>query len=108
HQNNPTFRQVENNLRTQESQVRQSYAALLPSASSSFGALYQQAGTQYFQGVPIAGSADTYQSSYSLGLNYRLGPSILYAPRAARASRDAADADITSQSEVLRSQVTTQ
>jgi len=108
HQNNPIYRQVENNLRTQSSQVREAYAALLPSASSNFSALYQQAGTQYFQGVPIAGSADTYQSSYSLGLNYRLGASILYAPRAARANRDAADADIANQSEVLRSQVATQ
>ncbi|HVX41711.1 MAG TPA: TolC family protein [Gemmatimonadaceae bacterium] len=108
HGNNPAFRQVENNLRTQESQVREAYAALLPSASTNLNALYQQAGTQYFQGVPIPGSADTYQSSYFLGLSYRLSGAALFAPKAARANRDAADADITNQGALLRSQVTTQ
>lgn len=108
HRNNPLFRQVENNLRNSESQVRQAYAALLPSSSTNFSARYQQAGTQYFQGVPIPGSADTYQSSYGLGLSYNINGAIAFAPRAARANRDAAEADISSQGESLRSQVTSQ
>ncbi|HVX39347.1 MAG TPA: TolC family protein [Gemmatimonadaceae bacterium] len=108
HRNNPAFRQVENNLRNSESQVRQAYAALLPSSSTNFSARYQQAGTQYFQGVPIPGSADTYQSSYAIGLSYNISGAVAFAPRAARANRDAAEADISSQGEALRSQVTSQ
>ncbi len=108
HENNPVFRQITNDLRNSEAQVRQSYAALLPSASTNFSTRYQQAGTQYFQGVPIPGSADTYQSSYGFNLSYNISGAVAFAPRAARANRDAAEADISSQGESLRSQVVTQ
>jgi outer membrane protein len=108
HRNNPNFLTTENNLRNSVSQVRQAYAALLPSASTNFSTRYQQGGTQFVQGVAIGGSGDTYQSSYGLNLSYSVNGSVAFAPRAARAQRDASEADITSVAAQLRSQVTTQ
>lgn len=106
--NNPLFQQVKNNLRSADAVVRTAYGALLPSSNASFRTGYNQGGTQYVQGVALPGSSDNYSSNYSISLNYSIAPSIAFAPKAARASRDASEADITSQSEVLRSQVTTQ
>ena len=109
HQNNPAFLQIQNGVRTAETTVRQTLAALLPSSSASFTTRYQQGGTQFFQGAALSsGSADSRQSSYSLGLNYNISPSIAFAPRSARATKVAAEADVTSQAEALRAQVTTQ
>jgi outer membrane protein len=109
HQNNPAFLQVQNGVRTAETTVRQSLAALLPSSQVNFTTRYQQGGTQFFQGAALSsGSADSRQSSYSLGLNYNISASALFAPRSAHASRNAAEADVTSQAEALRAQVTTQ
>lgn len=109
HQNNPAFLQIQNSVRTAETNVRQTYAALLPSSNVSFTTRYQQGGTQFFQGAALSsGSADSRQSSYNLGLNYSISPSIAFAPRSARAGKVAAEADVTSQAEALRAQVTTQ
>ncbi|HEV8499541.1 MAG TPA: TolC family protein [Gemmatimonadaceae bacterium] len=109
HRNNPAFLQIENLLRNSESTVRQAYAALLPSSSAQFSTRYQQGGTQFVQGVALGGSsADSRQSSYSVGLNYFINGSVAFAPRSARASRDASEADIANQAEALRTQVTQQ
>jgi outer membrane protein len=110
HRNNPTFLQIENNLRNSQSTVRQAYAALLPSSNASFSTRYQQGGTQFVQGIALGSgsSADSRQSSYSLGLNYFINGSVAFAPRSARASRDASEADIANQAEALRAQVTQQ
>jgi len=103
--NNPNFQQFKNNLRSTEAQVRAAKGALLPQVNANFRTGYQQGGSQYIQGVQL-GSTDSYQSSYSLGLSYNINPSAAFVPRAARAQRDAAEADITSQSESLRSGIT--
>ncbi len=109
HRNNPAFLQIQNNLRNSETNVLQSLAALLPSSNASFSTRYQQGGTQFVQGVALGGSsADSRQSSYSVGLNYFISGSVAFAPRSARASRDASQADISNQAEALRSQVTQQ
>jgi outer membrane protein len=105
--NNPQFQQIRNNVRTANAQVKVAQGALLPSANANFRTGYQQGGTQIVQGLSFP-SAATYSSAYSLGLGYNLAPSVLYAPKAARATRDASEADVTSQAEILRSQVTTQ
>jgi outer membrane protein len=109
HRNNPLFLQIQNNLRNSESTVRQAFAALLPSSNAQFSTRYQQGGTQFVQGVALGGSsADSRQSSYFVGLNYFISGSVAFAPRSARASREASEADIANQAEVLRSQVTQQ
>jgi outer membrane protein len=107
--NNAQFLQTRNAVRTAETTVRQTYGALLPSSSVSFNTLYQQGGTQFFQGVALTGgNADSRQSSYRLNLSYNISSSAMFAPRSARASRDAAEADVNSSAEGLRAQITNQ
>jgi outer membrane protein len=105
--NNPGLQQTENLVRNAESGVRLTYGALLPSASASLGAGYTQAGTQIVQGIPFSGT-DSYSGSYRLGLNYNISAAAAFAPRAARANRAAAEANVTSSAEAVRSAVTTQ
>lgn len=102
---NPVYQQVKNNLRNSEAQVRSAYGALLPSASGNFSTSYTQGGTQYVQGVPLNGS-DSYNSRYSANLSYSINAGLAFAPTAAKAQRTAAEADITSNAELLRATVT--
>jgi outer membrane protein len=105
--NNPALHQTENNVRPFDAQVRSAYGQLLPTASARLGSTFNQGGTQYVNGVALpGGSSDSYQSSYSLGLNYNVAASALYAPRAAKALRTAAEADVTNTVEFVRAQVT--
>ncbi len=106
-QNNPQFLQTKNTLRTADAQVRSAYGQLMPQASARFGTNYQQGGTQIFQGLQFEGS-DSYNSSYSIGLNYNVTSAVRYAPRAAKAQRAAVEANITTAAEVVRSTVTQQ
>ena len=108
HQNNPNFLTSQSNVRVATSGIRQAYSALLPSVSSSFSTGYQQAGTQYVSGLALGASGDTYQSSYRLGLNYFITGAVAFAPRQARANRDAAEADVASSAEATRALVTNQ
>jgi len=106
-ENNSTFIQTKNARRVANAQVRQAVSSLLPSANARLTSAYQQGGTQ----VDARGSfanPDTYTSQYSFGLSYTIAPNLLYAPRAAKAARDASDADIRNQASTLRSQVTAQ
>lgn len=106
--NNPAFQQVKNNLRNADAQIRAAYGALLPSASGSISSSYTQGGVQYVQGVPISGSSDSYNSRYAANLQYNINAGLAFAPTAARAQRTASEADITSNSELLRATVTQQ
>lgn len=108
-QNNPTYLQTLNGRRSADAQVRQAYGALLPTSNAQFYSAYQQGGQVFIQGVSIPGGAsDQLQSQYFLGLNYRLNAGTLVQPRAARATRVAADADISGAAETTRSTVTQQ
>jgi outer membrane protein len=106
-ENNSTYTQTKNARRLSNAQVRQAMSSLLPTANARLASNYQQGGTQ----VDARGSfanPDTYTSSYNFSLAYTIAPNMLYAPKAARAARDASDADIRNSASVLRSQVTTQ
>jgi outer membrane protein len=108
-QNNPLYLTTANERKSADAQVRQAYGALLPSSNAQFYSAYQQGGDVFVQGVSIPGGAsDQLQSQYFLGLNYRINAGTLVQPRAARANRTAADADITGASETMRSIVTQQ
>lgn len=106
--NNPIFLSVANNRRTADAAVRSARGAFLPSADASFGARYQQGGTQVFNGLNFSSSSATKQSSYSLDLGYRINSATFVQPRAAVANRDAVDADIAGNAEQLRAAVTQQ
>ena len=107
-QNNPTFLTTANERRSADAQVRQAYSALLPSSNAQFYTGYQQSGQVFVSGSTLPINSDQLQSQYYLGLNYRINAGTLVQPRAARANRVAADADITGAVETLRSNVTQQ
>jgi outer membrane protein len=106
--NNPLYLQIANSKRSADANVRRTYAQLLPSLSASMGGSYTETGQQFFQGVPVNNSADIVQSNYRIGLNYTVNTAVLFAPSAARAQRDAAQADLVGQQEGLRSLITQQ
>lgn len=107
-QNNPLFLQTANERKTADAQVRAAYGALLPSSNAQFYSGYQQGGDIFVNGGSLAVGSDQLQSQYYLGLNYRINAGTLVQPKAAKASRVAAEADITGAVETMRSLVTEQ
>ena len=107
-QNNPLYLQTANERKSADAQVKNAYGALLPSSNAQFYSGYQQGGSLFVNGGTLAVGSDQLQSQYYLGLNYRLNAGTLVQPRAAKANRVAADADITGAAETLRSLVTQQ
>jgi outer membrane protein len=105
---NPAHLEVVNNRRTADAAVRTAYGQLLPSADASFTAQRQEGGRQIFNGGSFGASSDVNQSSYRIGIDYRINSASLITPRLQRASRDAVEADITGSAELLRAQVTQQ
>ncbi len=105
-QNNPTYLQTATGMRTANAAVRTAYGAFLPTVSSSFGAGYQQAGSQVFQGLTFSGSSDAVTSNYSLGISYRLNAASFIQPKLQIANRNATEANITGQAEAVRANVT--
>ncbi len=106
--NNPVFLAVANNRRTADAAVRSARGAFLPTADASFGTRYQQGGNQVFNGLNFSNNSSTLQSSYALNLSYRINSATFVQPRAARANRDAVDADVAGNAEQLRAAVTQQ
>jgi outer membrane protein len=107
-QNNPTFLQTKTAKNLADAQLRSAYGGLLPSSNVSFGTRYQQGGQQFIQGAQLGVNSDQLQANYSLSLFYQLNGSTLMSPRAAKASREAAEADVTGAAETLRAGITQQ
>jgi outer membrane protein len=105
-QNNPAYLQSVNTGRNADANVRSAYGALLPTSSASFSTRYSQSGSQFFNGVALSSNSNTIQSSYNLGVGYSINAASLLAPKAARANRDATEAEIRGGAEALRSAVT--
>jgi outer membrane protein TolC len=106
--NNPVLQQTLNNRIGARAAVRSAYGALLPSVDASLSAQRQQGGQQIFSGTSLGASSDVNQSSYSIGFNYRINSATLITPSLQRANRDAVEADITGNTETLRSNVAQQ
>lgn len=106
--NNPNFLQTVNARRSADANLRSAYATLLPSLSANMSGRYQIAGQQFVQGIALSNNSDVVQSSYGIGLNYTINSAVLFAPKAFRAQRDAAEADVTGALELLRSAATQQ
>ena len=105
--NNPSLAQTRSNVGNADAQVRQARGALFPQLSASAFSRVTQAGTQYQFGVafPTQGSV---QSQYALNLNYNISAGLAFAPKAAKATRAAAEADVASSTELVRATVTQQ
>ena len=106
--NNPDLQQAQNKRVGARAAVRSAYGALLPGADASLSALRQQGGQQIFSGTSLGASSDVNQSSYQIGINYRINSATLITPSLQRANRDAVEADITGATENLRSNVSQQ
>src|SRR5256884_6378840 len=106
--NNPELQQILNNRVGAQAAVRSAYGALLPSADAALSVQRQQGGQQIFSGTSLGASSDVRQSSYNIGINYRLNSATLITPSLQRANRDAVEADITGAKEILRSNVSQQ
>ncbi len=105
---NPDYLKAADGRRTASANVLSAYGQFLPSVSASFGVGYQQGGSTLFQGAQLGASSSLVTSNYSLGLGLNLSGSTFIGPSAARASREAVDADITGQRQTLRTAVTDQ
>jgi outer membrane protein len=103
--NNPELQQTLNNRIGAQAAVRSAYGALLPSADAALSVQRQQGGQQIFSGTSLGASSDVRQSSYDIGINYRLNSATLITPSLQRANRDAVEADITGATEILSSNV---
>jgi outer membrane protein len=106
--NNPELQQTLNSRVGARAAVRSAYGALLPSADASLTALRQQGGAQIFSGTTLGASSDVNQSTYQIGVNYRINSATLITPSLQRANRDAVEADIGGATENLRSNVSQQ
>jgi outer membrane protein len=106
--NNPNHLATVNNRRTADAAVRAARGQLLPNADANFNGQRQQAGRQIVSATSLGSSSDVNQSSYSVGIGYRVNRATFIAPKLQRANRDAVEADITGSSEQLRGQVTQQ
>jgi outer membrane protein len=106
--NNPVHLSTMNNRRAADAAVRTAQGQLLPQADASFFAQRQQGGRQIFGGAALGATSDINQSTYQIGVGYRINRATLIAPKLQRASRDAVEADIAGSAELLRAGVTQQ
>src|SRR6476659_487966 len=106
--NNPLLQQTLNGRIGARAAVRSAYGALLPTVDASLSAQRQQGGQQIFSGTSLGASSDVNQSSYNIGVNYRINSATLITPSLERANRDAVEADITGATETLRGNVSQQ
>src|SRR5687768_9866613 len=106
--NNPLHLSTMNNRRAADAAVRTAQGQLLPQADASFFAQRQQGGRQIFGGAALGATSDINQSSYQIGVGYRINRATLIAPKLQRAARDAVEADVAGSAELLRAGVTQQ
>jgi len=104
--NNPLFQTTVNARRSADLNLRTAYARLLPSVNANLNGRYQQTGQQFFNGIALENNSDVVQSSYGLNVQYTINSAVLFAPKLYNAQREAAEADVTSMAELLRSNIT--
>lgn len=105
---NPSLRQVTNDIRGANAAVRAAYGAFLPSVDAAVSSEFQEGGRQIFSGASLGAGSDALQSSYRLGVNYRLSAATFITPSLQKASRAGVEADINGVESVVRSNVTQQ
>ncbi len=108
-QNNPTYRQTENDHAPAAWGVRNAVAStFLPTFSVGGGASYRGAGSQTFLSSTFSQGSATLSSGYNLSLNWTLSGRTLSQTGLAKAQLHATDASITSARMTLRSQIVNQ
>ena len=107
-QNNPTFLTFKNIMRNADAQLRSTHGALLPAASTPASARNTRRAVPSTSRVFRSTEPTRTTLVTSIGLSYNINAGLPYAPKAAKAQRVAADADITNQAEFLRAGITQQ
>jgi outer membrane protein TolC len=108
-QNNPLYRQTENDHAPAAWGVRNAVTStFLPNLTAGAGASYRGAGSQTFLSSTFSQGSATLSSDYSLSLNWRLSGETLSQPGLAKAQLHAADASITGARMTLRSTIVNQ
>ena len=110
-QNNPDFLAQKNDAGVADWQVKQAIGGLLPGASANTSFEYQASGQPRFgtftgSDFGVSETPAYYLSNYYLGVDYSLSGASLLAPRRAKASRRATNAQIDAADFNLRAEVT--
>jgi outer membrane protein len=108
-QNNPLYRQTENDHAPAAWGVRNAVTStFLPTFSVGASGYYRGAGSQTFLSTQFSQGSATLSSSYNLSLSWQLSGRTLSQPGLAKAQLHAADASITGARMTLRSTVVNQ
>jgi outer membrane protein len=105
HENNPTFLQTIAAAGAASATLRTAYGQLLPQLSASLFGAYGGSGQTVVSGSFLGASSNYLESQYQVGLNYTMNAGTLLTPAFGRANRNAAEADVSAQGEVLESTV---
>lgn len=106
--NNPGYQQQLSGRTRAALVLRSAYGAFLPGADASFGTGYRQGRPEVFGGVAFGATSDIISSNWGLNFNARVSAATFSEVRRARASLDAADADLAAAELALRSTVVAQ
>ena len=108
HENNPTFLQTIAAAGAASGTLRTAYGQLLPQLSASLYSAYGGSGQTVVSGSFLGASSNYLESQYQVGLNYTMNAATLLTPAFGRANRNAAEADVSAQAEVLESTIAQQ
>jgi outer membrane protein len=107
-QNNPALQSARNARRTAAAAVRAATGAFLPNLNTGFGGGYREGRQTFFQGQGFGSTNDQLSTDVNAQASLQLSLGTLNDRRAARASQEATEADITVAEQSLRANVTTQ
>ncbi|HXC25925.1 MAG TPA: TolC family protein [Gemmatimonadaceae bacterium] len=103
--NNPSYLETVATRRSASAALRSAHGGLLPQLSALLTGAYQQGGQQIVSGSALNINSNVLESEYNVGLTYTTSAQTILAPRQARASLAAANADIASARETLQENV---
>lgn len=106
--NNPDYQKSANARRTAAAGMRAANGALLPSLSTGLGGGYREGRQTFFQGQGFGSTNDQLSTDVSASASMSLSMGTLHDRKAARASLDATEADISAAGHRLRNDVTLQ
>ena len=106
--NNPVFLQTRSAQKRAGAALRSAYGVLLPNVSSSFSSAYREGRPQFFGGQAFGSTSDIVSTDAQLSIVATYNGQNLLAPKAQRATLDAAESDLSTADATLRFTVTGQ
>ena len=106
--NNPVFLQTRSAQKRAGAALRSSYGVLLPQVSTSFSSAYREGRPQFFGGQAFGSTSDIVSTDAQLSVVATYNGQNLLAPKAQRATLDAAESDLSTADATLRFTVTGQ